>query len=102
MPHRAVAKHDDAHTVTIEHLLQALAQSIGDAEQTWIKALFFDRVQGCERGRATERVALQRQPDMLETVAHAMAEQAHLDEALVLRAARRVAEQLAQAQEHGR
>ena len=46
--------------------------------------------------------ALQRQPDMLETVAHAMVEQAHLDEALVLRAARRVAEQLSQAQEHGR
>lgn len=46
--------------------------------------------------------AMQRQPDMLETVAHAMAEQARLDEALVLRAARRVGEQLAQAQEHGR
>ena len=46
--------------------------------------------------------ALQRQPDLLETAAHAMAEQAQLDEALVLRAARRVAEQLAQAAEHGR
>lgn len=46
--------------------------------------------------------ALQRQPDMLEAAAHAMAEQAQLDEALVLRAARRVSEQLAQAAEHGR
>jgi len=46
--------------------------------------------------------ALQRQPDMLEAAAHAMAEQAHLDEALVLRAARRVSEQLAVAAEHGR
>ena len=46
--------------------------------------------------------ALQMQPDQLEAVASAMAEQANLDEALVLRAARRVTEQLAQAQEHGR
>lgn len=46
--------------------------------------------------------ALQMQPDQLEAVASAMAAQVNLDEALVLRAARRVSEQLAQAQEHGR
>jgi HD-like signal output (HDOD) protein len=46
--------------------------------------------------------ALLLQPDQLEQVAREIAPQAQLDETLVLRAARRVNEQLLAAQEHGR
>lgn len=46
--------------------------------------------------------ALLMAPDKLEQVAHEISPQASLDETLVLRAARRVSEQLQQAQEHGR
>ena len=46
--------------------------------------------------------ALMDHPETLEDVAREIAPQAQLDETLVLRAARRVAEQLAQAEEHGR
>ncbi|MDN3919025.1 HDOD domain-containing protein [Roseateles violae] len=46
--------------------------------------------------------ALQQEPERLEEVAAAIAPQAQLDETLVLRAARRVAEQLEQAEQHGR
>lgn len=41
-------------------------------------------------------------PERLEEVAHEISPQASLDETLVLRAARRVTEQLQQAEEHGR
>lgn len=46
--------------------------------------------------------ALLQQPAQLEEVARALAPQAQLDETLVLRAARRVSEQLQEAQSHGR
>ena len=46
--------------------------------------------------------ALLMDPSKLEEVAREIAPQAQLDETLVLRAARRVSEQLSQAQEHGR
>src|SRR6218665_3941699 len=46
--------------------------------------------------------ALMHSPEQLEEVAREIAPQSQLDEMLVLRAARRVSEQLAQAQEHGR
>ncbi|ALT78741.1 MULTISPECIES: HDOD domain-containing protein [unclassified Roseateles] len=46
--------------------------------------------------------ALLMEPAKLEQVAHEISPQASLDETLVLRAARRVSEQLQQAQEHGR
>jgi HD-like signal output (HDOD) protein len=46
--------------------------------------------------------ALLMQPEQLDTVAAQIAPQAQLDESLVLRAARRVNEQLLAAQEHGR
>ncbi|MDC8785634.1 HDOD domain-containing protein [Roseateles koreensis] len=46
--------------------------------------------------------AMLQQPDLLEQVVHEISPQASLDETLVLRAARRVGEQLQQAQEHGR
>ncbi|WP_077032967.1 HDOD domain-containing protein [Pelomonas sp. KK5] len=42
------------------------------------------------------------QPEQLEEVTQALAPQAQLDETLVLRAARRVTEQLEQAEQHGR
>jgi hypothetical protein len=46
--------------------------------------------------------ALLNQPEQLDEVASQIAPQAQLDETLVLRAARRVNEQLLAAQEHGR
>ncbi len=46
--------------------------------------------------------ALMNAPDRLDEVAQAIAPQAQLDETLVLRAARRVSEQLLEAQAHGR
>jgi HD-like signal output (HDOD) protein len=46
--------------------------------------------------------ALQHQPGQLEEVAAAIAPQAQLDEMVLLRAARRVSEQLAQAEQRGR
>lgn len=46
--------------------------------------------------------ALMHKPEELEEVARAIAPQAQLDETLVLRAARRVSEQLQEAQAHGR
>lgn len=46
--------------------------------------------------------ALLNHPDQLEAVATEIAPQAQLDETLMLRAARRVSEQLATAEEHGR
>lgn len=45
---------------------------------------------------------LTNQPGDLEGVAHSMAAQAQMDETLVLRAARRVSEQVLEAQSHGR
>ncbi|MEH0166970.1 HDOD domain-containing protein [Paucibacter sp. JuS9] len=45
---------------------------------------------------------LTNQPGELEAVAHSMAAQAQMDETLVLRAARRVSEQVLEAQSHGR
>ena len=46
--------------------------------------------------------AMLQHPEQLEAVAREIAPQAQLDEDLVLRAARRVAEQLSEAEEHGR
>jgi hypothetical protein len=46
--------------------------------------------------------ALLNAPDRLDEIAQAIAPQAQLDETLVLRAARRVSEQLLEAQAHGR
>ena len=46
--------------------------------------------------------AMLQHPEQLEGVAQAISPQAQLDEGLVLRAARRVTEQLEQAEEHGR
>ena len=46
--------------------------------------------------------ALMKAPDRLDEIAKAIAPQAQLDETLVLRAARRVSEQLLEAQAHGR
>jgi hypothetical protein len=46
--------------------------------------------------------ALMNHADQLEAIAGQIAPQAQLDEGLVLRAARRVSEQIQTAQEHGR
>ena len=116
------ATQDDAELVKLEHtafgvshdaLVAALCESWGLAPASVASVRSHVEVQSkLEMPEALQRRsicaisviawALMNAPERLDEIAQAIAPQAQLDETLVLRAARRVSEQLLEAQAHGR